>query len=99
MAAISNALMAVLKSGDHVVRSAFALIICGFCYLFFYFLLLWLFLQDPKVHLPGRQCDQKSSAGDQNFTGGYQYVTTNIAMANNDVQIKWLKINHETLAN
>ena len=60
MAAISNALMAMLKSGDHVVCSAFALIICGFCYVFFfYFLLLWLFLQGPKVHLPGRQFDKK----------------------------------------
>ena len=38
MAAISNALMAVLKSGDHVVRSAFALIICGFrCHFFLFF--------------------------------------------------------------
>ena len=44
MAAISNALMAVLKSGDHVVRSALALIICGaFLKSFLFFVVVFAF--------------------------------------------------------
>ena len=31
--------------------------------------------QGPKLRLPGRQCDQKFSSGDQNFVVGRQLVT------------------------
>ena len=31
--------------------------------------------QGPKLRLPGRQCDQKFSSGDQNFIVGRQLVT------------------------
>ena len=43
--------------------------------------------QGLKLHLPGHQCKQKSSASHKNFAGGCQHAT-NIAMANNDVQRK-----------
>ena len=43
--------------------------------------------QGLKVHLPECKCDEKLSAGNQNFTRGHQHAT-NIAMANNDVQGK-----------
>ena len=29
-------------------------------------------LQGPKLRLPGGQCDQKFSSGDQNFIAGHQ---------------------------
>ena len=32
-------------------------------------------LQGPKLRLPGRQCDQKFSSGDQNFIAGRQLAT------------------------
>ena len=31
--------------------------------------------QGPKLRLPGRQCDQKFSSGDQNFIAGRQLAT------------------------
>ena len=31
--------------------------------------------QGPKLRLPGRQCDQKFSSGDQNFVVGRQLAT------------------------
>ena len=31
--------------------------------------------QGPKLRLPGRQCDQKFSSGNQNFTAGHQLAT------------------------
>ena len=31
--------------------------------------------QGPKLPLPGRQCDQKFSSGDQNFIAGRQPAT------------------------
>ena len=32
-------------------------------------------VQGPKLRLPGRQCDQKFSSGDQNFVVGRQLAT------------------------
>ena len=32
-------------------------------------------MQGPKLRLPGRQCDQKFSSGDQNFIAGRQLAT------------------------
>ena len=32
-------------------------------------------IQGPKLRLPGRQCDQKFSSGDQNFVVGRQLAT------------------------
>ena len=34
-----------------------------------------LHVQGPKLRLPGRQCDQKFSSGDQNFVVGRQLAT------------------------
>ena len=31
-------------------------------------------VQGPKLRFPGRQCDQKYCAGDQNFTAGHQWA-------------------------
>ena len=33
------------------------------------------YIQGPKLRLPGRQCDQKFSSGDENFTVGRQLAT------------------------
>ena len=32
-------------------------------------------VQGPKLRLPGRQCDQNFSSGDQNFIAGRQLAT------------------------
>ena len=40
-----------------------------------YFFLFLYMLQGPKLRLPGRQCDQKFSSGDQNFVVGRQLAT------------------------
>lgn len=62
------------------------LLFVGFAVIFLSFFFFH-FLCCPKVQLPGHQCDQNWSPGNQNFTGGCHH-TTNIAMANSDVQIK-----------
>ena len=41
-----------------------------------HYLIVWdRVIQGPKLRLPGRQCDQKFSPGDQNFIAGRQLAT------------------------